>query len=69
MVLNEEGLKVFESRACSDPKPIHDELSKSGYELEKIGLECGSLIPLRNQRADKIHSHPVIDLTMEALFS
>jgi transposase len=42
-ILNEEGQKVFESRACSDPKPIHDELSKGGYELEKIGLECGSL--------------------------
>ena len=27
------------------------------------------LIPIRNQRADKIHSHPVIDLTMEELFS
>jgi hypothetical protein len=27
------------------------------------------LIPIRNQRADKIHSHPVIDLTTEELFS
>jgi len=42
-ILNEEGQKVFESRACSDPKPIYDELLKSGYKLEKIGLECGSL--------------------------
>lgn len=42
-ILNEEGQKVFESRAYSDPKPIYDELTKSGYELEKIGLESGSL--------------------------
>ena len=42
-ILDEEGKKVFESRAYSDPKPIYDELTKGGYELEKVGLESGSL--------------------------
>lgn len=42
-ILDEGGKKVFESRAYSDPKPIYDELTKGGYELEKVGLESGSL--------------------------
>jgi len=42
-ILNEEGKKVYESRSYSDPKPIYDELIKSGYPLEKVGLESGSL--------------------------
>ena len=29
-ILDEEGQKVYESRAYSDPKPIYDELTKSG---------------------------------------
>lgn len=42
-IVNEEGKRVFESKAITDPRPIYDELSKSGFELEKIGLETGSL--------------------------
>ncbi len=42
-ILCEEGRKVYESHVYSDPKHINDELVKSGYELEKIGLESGSL--------------------------
>lgn len=42
-VLDEEGKRVFESKAPTDPQPIYDELAKSGVLLEKIGLETGSL--------------------------
>ena len=42
-VVNEEGTRVFESRASSEPKAIHEALIKSGVELEKVGLETGSL--------------------------
>lgn len=42
-ILNEEGQKVFESKAITDPQPIYEELAKSGVELEKVGLEAGSL--------------------------
>jgi transposase len=42
-ILNEEGKKVYESQSYSDPKLIHDDLVKSGYHLEKVGLESGSL--------------------------
>lgn len=42
-IVNEEGERVFESKATTDPFPLYEELSKSGYELEKIGLETGSL--------------------------
>ena len=42
-ILNAEGDKVYESKAYSDPQPIYEELSKSGYDLEKVGLESGSL--------------------------
>ena len=42
-VVNEEGIRVFESRAFSEPRAIHEALIKSGVELEKVGLETGSL--------------------------
>lgn len=42
-VLNEEGKRIFESKASTDPQPIYEELAKSGVELEKVGLETGSL--------------------------
>ena len=42
-ILDEEGKKVYESRAYTDPNHIHDELMKSGHTLEKVGLESGSL--------------------------
>ena len=42
-ILSEEGDKVFESHVYTDPIFICDALKKSGYELEKVGLESGSL--------------------------
>jgi transposase len=42
-IVSEEGARVFESKATTDPRPIYEELSKSGFELEKVGLETGSL--------------------------
>ena len=42
-IVDEEGKRVYESQASSEPKWIHEELNKSGYELEKVGLESGSL--------------------------
>lgn len=42
-IVNEEGKRVFESKATTDPQPIYDELLKNGFELEKVGLETGSL--------------------------
>ena len=42
-VLNEEGKRIFESKASTDPLAIYEELSKSGVELEKVGLETGNL--------------------------
>jgi len=42
-ILSEEGERIFESKAPTDPQPIYDELVKSGVELEKVGLESGSL--------------------------
>ncbi len=42
-IVDEEGKRVFESQARTDPQPIYEELFKSGFELEKIGLETGSL--------------------------
>ena len=42
-VLSEEGERIFESKSPTDPQPIYDELAKSGVELEKVGLESGSL--------------------------
>ncbi len=42
-ILSEEGEKVYESRSYSDPQAIYNELNKSGHELEKVGIESGSL--------------------------
>lgn len=42
-IVNEEGKRVFESKAPTDPQPIYNELSNSGFKLEKVGLETGSL--------------------------
>lgn len=42
-VVDEERRRVYESQAYTDPKHIYDELNKSRYELEKVGLESGSL--------------------------
>jgi transposase len=42
-ILSEEGERIYESKAPTDPQPIYDELVKSGVELEKVGLESGSL--------------------------
>jgi transposase len=42
-ILDEEGTRVYESQAYTDPGDIYSELSKSGYELKKVGLESGSL--------------------------
>jgi transposase len=42
-ILSEDGKKVFEGKAPTDPQPIYEELAKSGVDLEKIGLETGSL--------------------------
>jgi len=42
-ILSEAGEKVYESHTYTDPKHIYDELNKSGYDLEKVGLESGSL--------------------------
>ena len=42
-VVNEEGKRMFESKACTDPQAIYDELARSGVQLEKVGLEAGSL--------------------------
>ena len=60
---------------------LMDPLRKQVETLLSEGASCGNsktegtckqilkVIPIRNQREDKIHSHPVIDLTMEELFS
>jgi len=42
-VLNEEGKRVFESKAPSDPQPIYEELGKSGVKLEKV-VSCPPII-------------------------
>lgn len=42
-ILDENGKRVFESKSATDPQPIYEELKKSGVELEKVGLETGSL--------------------------
>ena len=42
-IVNEEGKRVYEGKAFSDPLPIFEKLSKSGYKLEKVGLEAGSI--------------------------
>lgn len=42
-ILDEEGKRIYEGVASTDPKPIYEELIKGGVELEKVGLETGSL--------------------------
>jgi len=42
-VVNEEGKRMFESKAPTDAQAIYEELAKSEFKLEKIGLETGSL--------------------------
>ena len=42
-IVDETGKRVYESQVFTEPKWIYDELNKSGYELEKVGLESGSL--------------------------
>ncbi len=42
-ILNEEGQKIFESKCPTEPDLIYKELAKGGVELEKVGLETGSL--------------------------
>ncbi len=42
-ILSEDGQRVYESHTYTDPKHIYDELHKSGYELDKVGIESGSL--------------------------
>jgi transposase len=42
-ILSEEGQKVYEGKALTDPQPIYEELAKNGVELEKVGLEAGSM--------------------------
>lgn len=42
-ILREDGQKVYESHTYTDPIFINEELKKGGYDLEKIGLESGSL--------------------------
>lgn len=42
-VLSEEGERIFESKTHTNPLTIYEELAKSGVELEKVGLETGSL--------------------------
>lgn len=42
-ILDEEGQKIFESKCATEPHLIYEELAKGSVELEKIGLETGSL--------------------------
>lgn len=42
-ILREDGQKAHESHTHTDSKSIHEALTKSRYELEKIGLENGNL--------------------------
>jgi transposase len=42
-ILNEDGQKIYESKSPTDPQLIYAELAKGGVELEKVGLETGSL--------------------------
>lgn len=43
-ILDEDGKRLYEGVASTDPKPIYEELIKGGVELEKVGLETGYLI-------------------------
>lgn len=42
-ILREDGEKIYESSCSTDPQFIYEELAKGGVELEKVGLETGSL--------------------------
>ena len=42
-IVDETGKRVYEVQVSTEPKWIYNELNKSGYELEKVGLESGSL--------------------------
>ena len=42
-IMREDGKTMYEGKAHTDPKFIDDALIKSGYALEKVGLESGSL--------------------------
>jgi transposase len=42
-ILREDGEKIYESSCPTDPQHIYEELLKGGVEIEKVGLETGSL--------------------------
>lgn len=42
-ILREDGEKVYESKCPTDPLLIYEALAKGDVELEKVGLETGSL--------------------------
>ena len=42
-ILNEKGKRIIEGEANSTPEEIGEFLKKTGLEIEKIGLESGSL--------------------------
>lgn len=42
-VMREDGKTMYENHVHTNPHSIHEALVESGYELEKIGLESGSL--------------------------
>ena len=42
-IVDEEGNKVYETKASSTPAAIFKSLEKSGFQSEKVGLESGSL--------------------------
>jgi len=42
-ILSEDGEKIYESKCSTDPHLIHEKLAKGGVNLEKVGLETGSL--------------------------
>lgn len=42
-IMDETGQKAFESKCYTDPQSISECLTSSGYKLEKVGLESGSL--------------------------
>ncbi len=42
-ILDEEGKRVYEGSTESDPQPIYEVLTKTGFVLEKVGMEAGSI--------------------------
>ena len=42
-IVDEDGNKVYETKASSTPAAIFESLEKSGFKSEKVGLESGSL--------------------------